>query len=238
VTARRIQAVALGSYYKPRAPNPGPDAQPFRGLVWWAKNNRATLSDTFRVAHPQHPRGADVVPISCPGDAYAFFGETVAHNFSRIATRLTIDANVLLVPIPSSEVTPATLDTARWPARRLAEALEAQGIGKVTLALAHRRVLPPRHEVPRKAPEIASELVRLQTVEPWEPVAFVDDLITWGDSIAAADHVLETEDEPAAIVVGFTEKRARNACELRRRMISYDSTTLAPLVEDIEPVPD
>lgn len=239
MTERRIQALALGTYYKPRAPTPGPDAGPMRGLVWWAKANRPSLDTVFQLHHQRHPRPP--VRIGSPREAYDFFGDVVKHNFDRIRARMGIDEQVVLVPLPSSVTTPSTLDTARWPARRLAEALEARGIGRVRLALAHKAEVPEKHGPAgqdRKARDIARELVKVQEVDPWDRVVLVDDLITWGSTVAAADYVLQPWPEAVALAVGFTDSRPRPAQELRRRVVVYDTETLAARVDDVDPVPD
>lgn len=218
---KTITAVALGTYYTPRSPHAGPNADPMRGLVWWAKNNRADLDTTWSLNHPLHPAQTPR-RINSPALAYGYAAEIFAATMSHIRKRLELgESRLALVPVPASEVDRSTLEATRWPARELARELQLRGVGTVRLCIANRVPVKPKHEVSRTATAIASNLIRIDDVPRDEVVVYVDDLITWGATIAAADHVLQPVTNVCAMAIAFTDSTPMDAYKARRRLIDY-----------------
>jgi predicted amidophosphoribosyltransferase len=132
--------------------------------------------------------------------------------------------NVALVPIPSSKTTRDTL-AAGWNASRLADALAAGGGGVVRPCVAWRTATRSRAEGGDEVP--AEELVRnIEIVAPPpadEALLLVDDLLTWGNHIAAVDHALSGERPCAAFTVATTDAKSCADCFMPRvRQVLYD----------------
>jgi predicted amidophosphoribosyltransferase len=141
---------------------------------------------------------------------------------SHIRKRLELgESRLALVPVPASEVDRSTLEATRWPARELARELQLRGVGTVRLCIANRVPVKPKHEVSRTATAIASNLIRIDDVPRDEVVVYVDDLITWGATIAAADHVLQPVTNVCAMAIAFTDSTPMDAYKARRRLIDY-----------------
>ena len=126
---------------------------------------------------------------------------------------------VALIPVPASGTTMETQATGRWPAKRLAEALARLGLGSPIPCVVHRVAKPPKHATGDKTPaeELRHNLVALQTVPSGYVPVYVDDVISWGNHVAAVDDALGAPEGARALVIAFADKHTVDAYEMRRR---------------------
>jgi hypothetical protein len=132
---RTIRGVALGTYYAAgaNAAKATPSASAMHGLVYAVKDNRDPPNPKQLVAHPSHPSPRPVAVDRTNAIEYvtAILGRRIA-NLTRFFGAHDPRA-FTLVPVPSSEVTAATVETARFRTLRLCRALEGVGLGRVAV---------------------------------------------------------------------------------------------------------
>jgi hypothetical protein len=196
-----------------------------RGLFYRVKdNNPKTQEQGQLINQPRHPGGAPH-RIQSADQARRYVAEIFNARRQRIFEVLGLTGrNVALVPIPSSKTTRDTL-AAGWNASRLADALAAGGGGVVRPCVAWRTATRSRAEGGDEVP--AEELVRnIEIVAPPpadEALLLVDDLLTWGNHIAAVDHALSGERPCAAFTVATTDAKSCADCFMPRvRQVLYD----------------
>ncbi|MEJ7728249.1 MAG: hypothetical protein WKG00_03455 [Polyangiaceae bacterium] len=206
-------------------------------LFYLAKNNRPR-SYPANVAHPHHPSGQRL-RLNTPAEAYAYVAE-VARSL-RLELKGSLGFGVrqtfLLVPVPSSDVTENSVDTARWPARELAKALAVQGFGRVWKPVVNREATEPTHAKKDAAPAapvptlskaeiIAHNYVRRRSPPPTaDPILYVDDLLTWGDHLVALDHVLAPRIRRGAFAIAITCGQTIDCYEPRAKVITCDTSS-------------
>lgn len=132
---RTIRGVALGTYYAAgaKAAKATPNASQMRGLVYAVKDNRDPPNPKQLVGHPLHPSSR---PVAVDRDnAIEYVTAMLARRVSRLASFFgATDARAIaLVPVPSSEVTAKTIETARFRTLRLCRALAGVGLGTVAV---------------------------------------------------------------------------------------------------------
>lgn len=147
-------------------------------------------------------------------------------------------AKTLLIPIPSSDITRATND-GRWPALRLARALEKTGVGTVLPKLYFKRQRPAKHsDQGSAARDDATPLFKDLDVDeriflpPWANVIYVDDVLTWGTHMAATHEALGRPKKVMGFTVGSTDSgRVTSALDPRYRLVKYDYLECVTVVE-------
>lgn len=219
---REVPVASLGTYYTPSSPHAGANADPMRGLVYLAKNNRPDVSGRS-LFHPDLPPRY----LQNPGAAYKYVAELFAGQWSQVLQSLKLSSSqkLVLVPIPSSE---ATLEAAhancRWPAARMAKELSKKGLGSARICLLQHQPTKAKVEGGHlEAHEIAANFQVYQNIEDNEVALFVDDVITWGKHIAAADHaLLGGEGRSAGIMIAATGWYEIDAYERRSCAVRYD----------------
>lgn len=213
-----IVGVAVGTYYATgaAAATKTPNAEAMRHLIWALKDNREPPIEAHLIAHPSHPRGPTWVDRD---SAPAYLGAIASHRRARILASLELDPErTLLIPVPSSEATSRTLRSCRWPARKLAYALQGAGLGKVVIAVVQRtrRVAKTAAKEPRTIAEIAAGFEPVG-VRPVGPLLLVDDVVTTGKSLLAMAQVLGRSRGVRAFVAGLTSANAVTDAYLPRR---------------------
>jgi predicted amidophosphoribosyltransferase len=134
-------------------------------------------------------------------------------------------SDITLVPVPSSEVTKTTIESARFPTLRLCHALAGVGLGRVRVLAVQRRPVAAKTTGNRRTPdEILEGLVRTSETVPRRGVlVLVDDNVQRGASLAALDKLLGAAGAVAAFAVGITDSRPRaNAYTPRRFDVEYE----------------
>jgi hypothetical protein len=197
-----------------------------RGLFYRVKDNNAkTQKHGQRMNHPRHPSGEDHV-IQTADQARRYVAEIFNARRQRIFELLGLAGrNVAFIPIPSSKTTRDTL-AAGWNASRLADALAAGGGGIVRACVAWKTATSSRAEGGDEVP--AEELVRRIEIVSAPPddeaLLFVDDLLTWGNHVAAVDQILVAAGRPAgAFTVATTDGKDCVDCFVpRMRQVLYD----------------
>lgn len=224
---RTIKGVALGTYYAKGAAAAAatPDSSPMRGLVYAVKNNREPPNPPQNVDHPYHPARSPVRVDR--NNAIAYVTAIVAQLRSRLMTYFDVEdaADITLVPVPSSEVTAATIETARFPTLRLCRALAGAGLGSVAVLAVQRRPVEPRtHGNQRDADETLTNLVRTSAPLPrGGTLVLVDDNVRSGASIVALDTLVGATRLTTAFAVAVTDsKPCGNAFRPRRFTLTYD----------------
>lgn len=223
---RTIHGVALGTYYAAgaHAARATPNASGMRGLVYAVKDNRDPPNPKQFVAHPSHPSPRPVAVDRTNAIEYvtAILGRRIANLAKFFGAR--DPRAIALVPVPSSEVTAVTVETARFPTLRLCRALEGVGLGRVAvLAVQREPVVAKTSGSRRTGEEILRGFVRTSMPVPRsDVVVLVDDNVQSGNSLAALDHLLGGV-STAAFAVAVTDAEAcKNALKPRRFTIDYD----------------
>jgi hypothetical protein len=188
-----INAYALGTYYTNNGVSSGPtDAWDLRCLVYWMKGKRPTS-----VVDVKHPWVPDARRISCQAEAVEFAADAFGAKYKKTP-------GVTLVPVPSSEVTEATLGNARWGSLAFANALAERGFGRVCIAAVNSH--PTESGQTRDFSTIRGNLQIMD--RPTGQILFVDDTVTHGGSLMAiADLIGVTA--AYAFVVGATSSTQR-----------------------------
>lgn len=226
---RSIRGVALGTYYAAgaTAAKATPNASQMRGLVYAVKDNRDPPNAKQLIAHPLHP-SPQPVPVDRT-NAIEYVTAMLAHRIARLTAFFGADdpRGITLVPVPSSEVTASTIETARFRTLRLGRALAGVGLGTVAvLAVQREKVLPKTKGLRRTADQILDGFVRTSIAMPRSTVVvLVDDNVHSGRSLAALDRLLGASRPTSAFAVAVTDAReSKDALKARGFTIEYDDT--------------
>ena len=226
---RSIRGVALGTYYAAgaNAAKATPNASAMRGLVYAVKDNRDPPNPKQFVAHPLHPSPRPVAIDRT--NAIEYITAMLARRISKLASFFGAEdpRAITLVPVPSSEVTAATVETARFRTLRLCRALEGVGLGTVAvLAVQRKMVIAKTKGSRRTADQILDGLVRTSILIPRSNViVLVDDNVHSGNSLAALDRLLGASRPTSAFAVAVTDSHeCKDALKARGFTIEYDET--------------
>ncbi len=224
---RTIRGLALGTYYAAgaNAASSTPHASAMRGLVYAVKDNREPPNKPQAIAHPLHPSGHSVMVDR--SNAIEYVTAMLARRTTQLATFFGVDdpRQVTLVPVPSSEVTATTIETARFRTLRLCRALAGVGLGTVEVLAAQAvPVVSKTKGLRRTADQILAGFVRTATPIPRSAViVLVDDNVQSGNSIAALDRLLGGTRTTAAFAVAVTDaQECKDAVKHRRFTVEYD----------------
>jgi hypothetical protein len=227
---RTIRGVALGTYFAAgaNAARSTPNASQMRGLVYAVKDNREPPNPQQLVNHPLHPSGRPV-PVDRT-NAIEYVTAMLARRIAKLSAFFGADdpRAITLVPVPSSEVTASTIETARFRTLRLCRALAGVGLGTVAVLAAQRApVVAKTKGVRRTADQILAGFVRTATPIPRSAmIVLVDDNVQSGNSIAALDRLLGASRPTAAFAVAVTDAReCKDALKARGFTIEYDAGT-------------
>ena len=168
---RTIRGLALGTYYAAGADaaRATPNSSSMRGLVYAVKDNRSPPNKPQPVGHSLHPSTHAVMVDRT--NAIEYVTAMLAHRILQLARFFGADAPraITLVPVPSSEVTADTIETARFRTLRLCRALAGVGLGTVAVLAVQRElvVAKTKHRGPRRtADQILAGLARTATPLP------------------------------------------------------------------------
>lgn len=199
----KLRVYGLGTYYTTRSVNDGvcpADYHQLRVLVY-ALKAKMPPSPCY-VAHPWHETQAW---INSQQAAAVFAAKAFATKYRR--------QHYHIVPMPSSQVTKATMGTARWGAFRFAQALAAEGFGTVVPALVNKVAVDSGQT--RRLAEILDNLEVVQRPGTERPLLLVDDTVTQGATLGAACIALDKRrTPPPALVIGVTSNRRRASAVL------------------------
>lgn len=230
---RALKALALGTYYGKKVSNPAPDARQIQQLSYQVKQkSRYPLSRT-QITYP----GQKPTWVSNQREACDLIAQIWAVAWAEICEHLGVpaDGSVILVPVPSSEVTLGTLATARWGAAKLAAAMQRAGLGVIMKCVVNKAATAAVHESEDR--QTALQLFQNYQVTqlPDGPVVYVDDIFTQGHHIAAMDECLRRPKQAGVLVIAFTELEHRATClELRAKRLEYTSLSSHIAVLDDE----
>lgn len=226
---RRIRGLALGTYYAAgaEAARATPNASHMRGLVYAVKDNRQPPNPKQWIQHPLHPSGRAVQVDRT--NAIEYVTAMLANRIPQLAKFFKAEApsSITLVPVPSSEVTASTIETARFRTLRLCRALAGVGFGRVAvLAVQRKPVVAKTKGQRRTADQIFDGFVRTQAALPRSTTfVLVDDNVQSGGSIAALDKLLGASRPTAAFAVAVTDAHEHgDATKARGFTIEYDET--------------
>lgn len=227
---RSIRGLALGTYYAAgaNAARETPNASGMRGLVYAVKDNREPPNPKQWIQHPLHPAKRPVQVDR--SNAIEYVTAMLANRIDKLTTFFEADdpSTITLVPVPSSEVTASTIETARFRTLRLCRALAGVGFGRVAVLAVQRKLVVPKTKGQRRtADQIFEALVRTSTPIPrGTTLVLVDDNVQSGSSIAALDKLLGASRPTAAFAVAVTDSQpCANATKARGFTIEYDETS-------------
>jgi hypothetical protein len=204
-----------------------PNASAMRGLVYAVKDNRDPPNPKQWIQHPLHPAGRPVEVDRT--NALEYVTAMLATRIAKLTKFFQADHpnTITLVPVPSSEVTASTTETARFRTLRLCRALAGLGFGRVAVLAVQRTPVDPKTTGNRRnASQILEGLTRTNvTVPRGTTIVLVDDNVQSGSSIAAVDKLLGASRPTAAFAVAVTDSMpCTNAMKARRFTIEYDET--------------
>lgn len=224
---RTIRGLALGTYYAAGADAAKitANASPMRGLVYAVKDNRSPPNAKQPIEHPLHPLKRPIYVDRTNAIEYV-----TAMLSTRIATLTTFfgaedPREVTLVPVPSSEVTIATIETARFRTLRLCRALAGVGFGTVAVLAVQRKPVTSKTKGGRRsADELLAGFERTSVPIPRATtLVLVDDNVQSGRSIAALDKLLGASRPTAAFAVAVTDSQpCEDAMKRRKFTVEYD----------------
>jgi len=222
---RSIRGLALGTYYAVRAAGGEStrNTASMRGLLYAVKDNRNPPNPPQLIADPRHPATPPGVPVD-RNNAVTYVSQIVVRYLRAVRARLGLEGNAVLVPIPSSAVARTTIEIARWPAYRLALALENVGLGECRTIAVNKAPVWGKTEggALRSVEEILANLEEVLPV-PDGPIVLVDDTVTTGASVVAMDTLLGRPDDIRVFAVGLTDSTAvEDAFRSRRFTVDYD----------------
>jgi hypothetical protein len=227
-------AIGLGTLYTVQGGklSNSTNIDPMQTLGWLAKNNRPQdKRKTGYIQHTFHPR-KELVRLETPEDAYAYAAAVFMATKSKALEALGLEGRRLtLVPIPASGTTVDPKTQERWPALAFARALSAKGVGSVCTCLVNREARSAQTLSPGKRLE-AHEITKNTSVSllprsaVGSAVLFVDDVITHGRRMAAANHSLNWMGPTAGLCIVFTHETGQTVdCYTpKRRLIAYDTS--------------
>ncbi len=202
-------------------------------LAWLAKDNRPAASrKTGRINHAYYPRDENRL-LTTPADAYAYAAEAIEHNWSKCySSWMGVDPRkAVFVPLPASNITPTSGLAARWPARALAAQLVKRGLGTLCPGVVNREARSEQasnRSQRTPAHEIAANTVIIARPPLGSHVVFVDDVITWGNRMAASHYKLNWPGPVGALCVAFTndDPELKDCYTPKRRAINYDASSI------------
>lgn len=229
---RKIRGLALGTYYAKgaAAARKTPNASDMRGLVYAVKDNRETPNPKQSIRHGLHPLDRPVKVDRT--NAIEYVTGMLANRIDKLTKFFKVEdpGAITLVPVPSSSVTAATIQTARFRTLRLCNALAGVGFGHVAVLAVQRKAVEgktSKTKGPRRtADEIFAGLARTSTPIPRSStLVLVDDNVQSGASIAALDKLLGASNPTAAFAVAVTDSQPyKDAAKARTFEIAYDET--------------
>ncbi|HEX8112446.1 MAG TPA: hypothetical protein VF516_32170, partial [Kofleriaceae bacterium] len=166
---RRIRGLALGTYDAKGADaaHATPNASQVRGLVYAVKDNRVPPNPKQPIQHRLHPIGRPVQVDRT--NAIEYVTAMLANRIDRLTRFFKAEDPdaITLVPVPSSSVTAATIQTARFRTLRLCNALAGVGFGHVALLAVQRKPVEGKTKGNRRtADQIVAGLARTSTPIP------------------------------------------------------------------------
>lgn len=176
---RTIRGLALGTYYAAgaNAARETPNASAMRGLVYAVKDNRDPPNPKQWIKHPLHPAGRPVQVDRT--NAIEYVTAMLANRVAKLTKFFKADdpSAITLVPVPSSEVTASTIETARFRTLRLCRALAGVGLGRVAVLAVQRKPVGAKTKGNRRtADQILEGLTRTTTAIPRSTtIVLVDD---------------------------------------------------------------
>lgn len=209
-----IAFYTFGTYYKKGSPAEGPNADAHRRFVFQVKNKYWPGGSL--TSHPAHP--AAQTWITEHAHALDYLVDMVQHNLEEIRYRLDLDSDPLqFIPIPSSDVTRATIFSARWSGRDVVQRLAARGLGQAFLPVVCRQTGISKEGLKRDPTfaELVANYEVLGQLNPHARIVYFDDVITWGTHLAAMQHVLGAPDNSCALGVARTDGKTFDAFERR-----------------------
>lgn len=226
---RKIRGLALGTYYAKgaEAARTTPNASQMRGLVYAVKDNRDPPNPKQSIQHGLHPNDRPVQVDRT--NAIEYVTAMLANRIEKLTKFFKVDDPdaITLVPVPSSAVTAATIQTARFRTLRLCNALAGVGFGHVAVLAVQRKAVAGKTKGNRRtADEIFAGLARTSTPIPrGSTLVLVDDNVQSGASIAALDKLLGASKPTAAFAVAVTDSQQyEDAAKARTFKIEYDET--------------
>ena len=226
---RTIRGLALGTYYAKGADaaRETPNASAMRGLVYAVKDNREPPNPKQWINHPLHPAGRPVQVDRT--NAIEYVTALLTTRIGKLTKFFDVEdpRAITLVPVPSSEVTASTIETARFRTLRLCRALAGVGLGGVAVLAVQRKPVTAKTTGNRRsADEILNGLARTSVSIPrGTTIVLVDDNVQSGSSIAALDKLLGASRPTAAFAVAVTDARLyADATKTRRFTIEYNET--------------
>lgn len=223
--------MSLGTYCDNNHPKPGSNSFAIRELSYRVKDDYRYPPRSLKINHPNHPAGREVT-IDSQSAACEYAAGVIAALFPRFPSEYGPAA---LVPVPSSDVTRATMASARWGSLALCRALERVGFGATTPCVVFKQKKASGYKTGNKPK--ASELRKLLEViptaapAPGQAVLYVDDILSKGAHVAAIDDILSPHAPGrlrCAFAIGYTEphepaeKRAVDCYKIRKPYIHYD----------------
>lgn len=215
----RIPVLALGTYYKYKSPNEGPNAYEMQRLCWWAKQDPNRQNSPFSF----FPVPGQRVTIDSKEAAYDYAAQAISSHVTFMRKAFGVShRKICIVPVPSSSVTPTNYETERWSGREIGIRLAALGVGRLCLAAVNRRPAPKKSPGTADATWFAlqSYLVRTQNkIFPTEIVLYVDEILTWGRHLWALHAFLGEPHGACASVIGCTDSATRDALKPQARLV-------------------
>jgi predicted amidophosphoribosyltransferase len=177
------------------------------------------------INHPLHPSGR-AVPVDRT-NAIEYVTAMLARRIAKLSEFFGAGdpRAITLVPVPSSEVTASTIETARFRTLRLCRALAGVGLGTVAVLAVQRAPMVAKTKgVRRTADQILAGFVRTSAAVPRSTmIVLVDDNVQSGNSIAALDRLLGASRPTAAFAVAVTDAHeCKDALKARGFTIEYD----------------
>jgi hypothetical protein len=148
-----------------------------RGLVYAIKDNRTPPNPKQLIDHPPHPSGRAIQVDRT--NAVEYVTAMLTTRIAKLTRFFKVDdpRAITLVPVPSSEVTTATIETARFRTLRLFRALAGVGLGTVAVLAAQREPVSAKTTGTRRsADQILEGLARTSVAIPRSTtIMLVDD---------------------------------------------------------------
>ncbi|MGN6106201.1 MAG: hypothetical protein ACTHU0_13925 [Kofleriaceae bacterium] len=198
-----------------------------RGLVYAVKDNRDRPNRKQPIQHPLHPQNRPVLVNR--DNAIEYVTAILAQRVPKLARFFGAEdpRAVTLVPVPSSEVTSTTIESARFRTLRLCRALAGVGLGTVAVLAVQRAPVIAKtanRATRRSARQIFEGLARTSVPIPRSgAIVLVDDNVQSGSSLAALDLLLGVSRATAAFAVAVTDARpCHSALAGRGFVVDYD----------------
>jgi predicted amidophosphoribosyltransferase len=162
------------------------------------------------------------VELATPTLARRYFAEWVLQYSIPIRAFLACGEKPLLVPVPSSNIVKANHLTDRWPGRDTAAELEQLGFGTCAILLVNKQATQPKHAAQRIPGSAVAENFDVIGPHPvGRQVVFIDDVLTFGDHLAAAASKLLNV-RSSALVIGANHSDTQDAYDPCFRTVVFD----------------